>query len=62
VYLSGIMTGEWSWGSGDGNSLSHMNIWGAPGRDIEVPEPASLLLLGAGLASFGTYLRRRRRA
>jgi hypothetical protein len=43
----------------DLNGLSNLYLFGVPGGDTQVPEPASLALLGLGLAGLG-FARRRR--
>jgi hypothetical protein len=55
VYLlqSGVSSGLWDFVNvfGKGGGLSHIVIYG--GEGTTVPEPATLLLLGAGLLSLG---------
>jgi hypothetical protein len=65
----GQYTGDWGFGT-DGGDLSHFALYGrfVPSDDdedppvvTEVPEPASMLLLGAGLAVGGKIRSRRKK-
>lgn len=42
-------------------SISHISIWGGPGTTTNVPEPATVALLGIGLLGAG-FAKRRRKA
>ncbi|MBD1399540.1 PEP-CTERM sorting domain-containing protein [Pelovirga terrestris] len=48
-----VLTGFWSDGNG---AISHVELYGARS---EVPEPATLLLFGAGIAGLALYRRKR---
>lgn len=47
----------WPDSDSDDGGISHVSLWG---RTTQVPEPAMMLLLGAGLAGIGLFGRRRR--
>ena len=54
-----LLQGFWP-GSG---AISHASLWGTAGPDQQqIPEPASLLLFGSGVAAAAATLRRRRTA
>jgi hypothetical protein len=59
--LPGSLNGTWSLAllSGTGGGLSNMKLWGSGAPNGQVPEPASMLLLGAGLVLVAARLRRR---
>ena len=55
--IDGITSGSWSITDPEPtNGLSHVAIYGAP---VDVPEPATLALLGLGLVGFGLSRRRK---
>lgn len=55
--IDGITSGSWSLTDPPPtNGLSHVAIYGAP---VDVPEPATLALLGLGLVGFGLSRRRK---
>ena len=62
----GVTTGDWAFNS-SGGDLSHFALYGRfvpsddPNDPAEVPEPASLLLLGSGLAVAGKIRSRRKK-
>jgi hypothetical protein len=61
-----IMTGFWP--GNDKGAISHVSIWGYPGEEegegeedgSTIPEPASMLLIGAGLAAVAARMRQRK--
>ena len=58
------LSGDWSTlPTSNGGGLSHVTVYGKRGTPPpSVPEPASLLLLGSGLAATAAKLRRRKAA
>jgi hypothetical protein len=62
----GATSGSWSYtiASGTGGGLSNIKLWGSgasPNQQlISTPEPATLMLLGSGLAGLAFAARRRR--
>jgi len=52
--------GPYSWSYDNRKQLSHATLYGVEGRRTSVPEPATLALLGLGLAAGGAALRRKR--
>lgn len=60
--VDGVFSGEWEFVNvhGSGGGLSHVILYGKEnGNGVPVPEPSTLLLLGAGLLGLG-FLRRRK--
>jgi hypothetical protein len=59
---SGVLTGDWLIQPNQGSGLSHMILYGMEGDNTitEVPEPATMLLVGGGLMA-GLRRRRNRR-
>jgi len=57
-FTPAVNSGDWDTvglknSGGQQPNLSHMSLWTVPGQHDEVPEPSTMVFLGAGLAGLG---------